>query len=341
MLETAPNGIQQLSCIHAPSVRSRTLGAFFVGVCFASLRLACCAKMKRRTFLKSAGLHSAGVVAAASVVRSVGATSDVAASPRSAQTTGDDRARWRHSVCRWCYSGVPLDELIKQSKAIGISSIELLDEPEWLQVRAAGLECAVANGSTSITKGFNRTEHHDEIIARSERLLPRVAAAGIPQMIVFSGNRAGLSDADGLRHCTAGLKRLMPLAESAGVMIIMELLNSKVDHKDYQCDHTVWGAELVQRVGSDRFRLLYDIYHMQIMEGDVIRTMEQHHKAIAHYHTGGVPGRREIDGSQELHYPAIVRALTATGFSGYVAQEFIPSRAPFESLAQAIQICTV
>ena len=285
--------------------------------------------MKRRTFIKSVGLHSAGALAAASVARS--ARSEVIR----------ERARWRHSVCRWCYSGVPLDELIKQSKAIGISSIELLDEAEWLQVRAAGLECAVANGPTSITKGFNRTEHHDEIIAGAERLLPRVAAAGIPQMIVFSGNRAGMSDADGLRHCADGLKRLMPIAESAGVTIIMDLLNSKVDHKDYQCDHTAWGSELVQRVGSDRFRLLYDIYHMQIMEGDVIRTIEQHHKHIAHYHTGGVPGRREIDGSQELHYPAIVRALTATGFSGFLGQEFIPSHAPFESLAQAVQICTV
>jgi hydroxypyruvate isomerase len=285
--------------------------------------------MKRRTFIKSVGLHSAGALTAAAVVRS--ARSEVIR----------ERARWRHSVCRWCYSGVPLDELITQSKAIGISSIELLDEPEWLQVRTAGLECAVANGPTSITKGLNRTEHHDEIIAGAERLLPRVAAAGIPQMIVFSGSRAGMSDADGLRHCAAGLKRLMPMAESAGVTIIMELLNSKVDHKDYQCDHTAWGAELVQRVGSDRFRLLYDIYHMQIMEGDVIRTIEQHHKHIAHYHTGGVPGRREIDGTQELHYPAIVRALTATGFSGFLGQEFIPSRAPFESLAQAVQICTV
>lgn len=309
------------------------------------MRLACDATMRRRTFLKSAGLHSAGAIAAASVAGSaaakLGACSDVVAAPHGAQTPANEPARWRHSVCRWCYSSVPLDELIKHSKAIGISSIELLDEPEWSQVRAAGLECAVANGPTSITKGFNRTEHHDEIIAGSERLLPRVAAAGIPQMIVFSGNRAGLSDADGLRHCTAGLKRLMPLAESSGVTVIMELLNSKVDHKDYQCDHTAWGAELVQRVGSDRFRLLYDIYHMQIMEGDVIRTIEQHHGAISHYHTGGVPGRREIDGSQELHYPAIVRALTATGFSGFLGQEFIPSRAPFESLAQAVQICTV
>ena len=298
-------------------------------MCFDSRRLACDAQMQRRTFIKAVGLRSAGALAAASVVRSAQSETEMA------------RARWRHSVCRWCYSGVPLDELIKQSKAIGIASIELLDEPEWLQVRAAGLECAVANGPTTIPKGLNRTEHHDQIIAGAERLLPRVAAAGIPQMIVFSGNRAGLSDADGLRHCTDGLKRLMPLAEAAGVTIIMELLNSKVDHKDYQCDHTAWGAELVQRVASDRFRLLYDIYHMQIMEGDVIRTIEQHHKSIAHYHTGGVPGRREIDGSQELHYPAIVRALTATGFSGFLAQEFIPSRAPFESLAQAVQICTV
>jgi hydroxypyruvate isomerase len=304
--------------------------------------LRCNVTMERRAFLRAAGIQSAGAIAAASTVCSAGldSASVVAVPSRAAQAADEGRARWRHSVCRWCYSGVPLDELIAQSKTIGISSIELLDEAEWLKVRAAGLECAVANGPTSITKGLNRTEHHDEIVGRTERLLPRVSAAGIPQMIVFSGNRAGLSDADGLRHCAVGLKRLMPLAEAAGVTIIMELLNSKVDHADYQCDHTAWGAELVQRVANDRFRLLYDIYHMQIMEGDVIRTIEQHHKAIAHYHTGGVPGRREIDGTQELHYPAIMRAVMATGFIGFVGQEFIPSRAPFESLAKAVQICS-
>jgi len=249
------------------------------------------------------------------------------------------RARWRHSVCRWCYSGVPLDELIKQSKAIGIASIELLDEPEWLQVRAAGLECAVANGPTTIPKGLNRTEHHDQIIAGAERLLPRVAAAGIPQMIVFSGNRAGLSDADGLRHCTHGLKRLMPLAGAAGVTIIMELLNSKVDHKDYQCDHTAWGAELVQRVASDRFRLLYDIYHMQIMDGDITRTMTQNWQWIRHVHTAGVPGRGPLDDTQELNYPSIVRALHAAGYGGFVGHEFMARGDAEAELKAAVASC--
>jgi hydroxypyruvate isomerase len=169
--------------------------------------------------------------------------------------------------------------------------------------------------------------------------LPLVKAAGIPQMIVFSGNRDGQADADGLAICAEGLRAITPLAEQLGVTVIMELLNSKVDHHDYQCDRTPWGVELVKQVGSPRFKLLYDIYHMQIMEGDVIRTLRDHKDAIAHYHTGGVPGRAEIDDTQELNYGAICRAIVDTGFTGYLAQEFIPRRDPVESLAQAARIC--
>ena len=178
-------------------------------------------------------------------------------------------------------------------------------------------------------------------MAESERLLPLIAAAGIPQMIVFSGNRAGMSDVQGIVNCAVGLKRITPLAEKLGVTIIMELLNSKVDHKDYMCDHTAWGVELVKRVGSPRFKLLYDVYHMQIMEGDVIRTIRDNHTHIGHYHTGGVPGRNEIDESQELFYPRIMKALVELGYDGYVAQEFIPARDPMTSLRQAFALCNV
>jgi hydroxypyruvate isomerase len=196
-------------------------------------------------------------------------------------------------------------------------------------------------GPTSIPRGFNRVAHHDEFVRESERLLPLIKAAGIPNMIVFSGNRDGLSDGEGARNCVAGLKRITPLAEQLGVTIIMELLNSKVDHKDYQCDRTAWGVEVVQGVGSARFKLLYDIYHMQIMEGDVIRTITDHMEHIAHFHTGGVPGRNEIDQGQELNYPAICRAIADAGFTGYVGQEFIPRRDAMASLREAAAICDV
>ncbi len=289
--------------------------------------------MDRRTFIQAV---PAGIVATAIVGPRI-AQAAQSAQQVAISTTGG----FRHSVCQWCYGSMDLADLTKQAKAMGIESIELLSEKQWEIVQANGLTCAVANGPTSITAGLNRIENHDAIVKRSEELLPKIQAAKIPNMIVFSGSRAGLSDEDGLKNCAIGLKRITPIAEAAGVTIIMELLNSKVDHKDYQCDHTAWGAELVKRTESDRFRLLYDIYHMQVMEGDVIHTIGQNQWAIAHYHTGGVPGRAEIDGTQELHYPAICRALKDMGYRGYFAQEFIPRRNPMKSLAEAIRICTV
>ncbi len=234
-----------------------------------------------------------------------------------------------------------LVELTTAAKAMGIESIELLNESQWKVVQSNGLTCAVANGPTTIPTGLNRIENHDAIVKRTEELLPKVRAANIPQMIVFSGNRSGLSDSEGLANCAIGLKRIAPLAQAAGVTLVMELLNSKVDHRDYQCDHTAWGVELVKRTESDHFRLLYDIYHMQVMEGDVIHTISDNLWAIAHFHTGGVPGRAEIDHSQELNYPAICRALKQMGYRGYLAQEFIPRKDPMRSLAEAIQICSV
>jgi hydroxypyruvate isomerase len=251
--------------------------------------------------------------------------------------------RLKQSVCRWPYARLPLDDLCREATAMGLLSVELLGEPEWPVVKRQGLTCAMANGPSTIPVGFNRPDQHDRLVAESERLLPIIAGHGFPNMIVFSGNRAGLSDAEGLEHCARGLRRITPLAERLGVTVCMELLNSKVDHRDYQCDHTAWGVELVKRVDSPQFRLLYDIYHMQIMEGDVIRTIRDNFPFIAHFHTGGVPGRHELDQTQELYYPAIMRAIADLGFTGYVAQEFIPSpgRDPMASLRHGVQVCTV
>lgn len=260
-----------------------------------------------------------------------------AGAPASPPSTG----RLKHSVCRWCYGSIGLEPLCVAAKSMGITSVELLGEQDFAVVAKHGLTCAVAEGPTGISKGLNRTEHHDEIVRRAEPMLAAISAAQIPMMIVFSGNRDGLSDAEGLRNCAAGLKRLMPMAQERGVTIVMELLNSKVDHRDYQCDRTRWGVDLVKEVGSDRFRLLYDIYHMQIMEGDVIRTVSDNLWAIAHFHTGGVPGRAEIDSSQELQYPAICRAIADGGYRGWIGQEFIPRRDPMTSLREAVRICTV
>jgi hydroxypyruvate isomerase len=226
---------------------------------------------------------------------------------------------------------------------MGLKSVELLGETEWELPKRFGLTCAMANGPSGIPIGWNRPDQHDHLVQESERLLPLVARAGLPNMIVFSGNRAGLSDADGLANCARGLARITPAAERLGVTVCMELLNSKVDHRDYQCDRTAWGVELVKRVASPRFKLLYDIYHMQIMEGDVIRTIRDHQAHIGHFHTGGVPGRHEIDESQELYYPAIMRAIADLGYTGFVGQEFIPSkgRDPMESLRNGVRICNV
>ena len=253
------------------------------------------------------------------------------------------RGRIKQSVCRWCYQKVPLEELCKAAKGMGLPSIELLGEDDWPTLKKYGLTCAMANAKgISIRDGFNRIENHDRLIEIYEDLIPKAAEAGLPNVICMSGNRAGLDDEQGLMNCARGLKRLMKLAESKKVNVVMELLNSKVDHKDYQCDHTAWGAELCRRVGSERMKLLYDIYHMQIMEGDIISTIEKNIQYISHFHTGGVPGRAEIDETQELYYPAIMKAIATTGFDGYVGQEFVPKGPePLESLRTAVQLCNV
>jgi hydroxypyruvate isomerase len=249
--------------------------------------------------------------------------------------------RLKQSVSRWCYGKLSLEDLCTASKAIGLTAIDLLDEKDWNTPRQFGLVCAMANGFGSIPKGFNRPDNHDKLVADAERMMPLAAAAGVPNIVCFSGNRAGMSDGEGIANCIAGLKRITPTAERVGVTLCMELLNSKVDHHDYHADHTAWGVQVVQGVGSPRLKLLYDIYHMQIMEGDVVRTIRANAQHIAHYHTGGVPGRNEIDDTQELNYRRVAQAIAESGFGGFIAHEFVPLRDPIRSLGEAFAICDV
>jgi len=289
--------------------------------------------LSRRSLLRHAAAGGAALAASGSLARSSPAAEEAEA-PKL-------KGRINHSVCLWS-SRMPLEELCKAAKAIGIRSIDLLGPEQWPTLKKYGLTCAMATGAgMGIDRGFNRVEHHDKLVKGFEALIPKAAAAGLENVICMSGNRAGISDEEGLANCVKGLKRLMSLAEKMKVNVVMELLNSKKDHKDYQCDHTAWAVEVCKRVGSERCKLLYDIYHMQIMEGDLIATIKESIQYIAHFHTGGVPGRNEIDDTQEINYPAVMRAIATSGFKGFVAQEFIPRRDPLTSLRQAIEICDV
>ncbi|MEK0448138.1 MAG: hypothetical protein RL088_406 [Verrucomicrobiota bacterium] len=265
--------------------------------------------------------------------------------------SGAVKGRINHSVCKWCYPKVPLEDLCKAGKEMGLTSIELVEPTDFPTLKKHDLTCAMTTFPTiagpggekigSIPYGFNRTEHHELLIKAYEPYIAAVADAGFKHLICFSGNRNGMDDETGLKNCAEGLKKLLPLAEKRGVTLVMELLNSRVDHKDYMCDHSDWGIALCKAIGSERFKLLFDIYHMQIMDGDVISRIRAGKDYFAHYHTGGVPGRNEIDESQELNYAAIMRAIVETGFKGHVAQEFIPKREPLVSLRQAVGICDV
>lgn len=248
-----------------------------------------------------------------------------------------------HSVCRWCYNSIPLEDLAKASKEIGLKSIELLKAEEWPVVIKHGLTCAMGSiASLGLDKGFNDPAFHEQLLKDYTLNIPKAVDAGLKNLICFSGNTNGLSSEKGLENCAIGLEPVLKVAAKYNITITMELLNSKVNHKDYQCDHTEWGVKLCEKLGSPNFNLLYDIYHMQIMEGDVIATINKYSKYIGHYHTGGVPGRNEIDETQELFYPAIMQAILKTGFKGFVAQEFIPKRPDkLASLKQGVGICDV
>lgn len=257
----------------------------------------------------------------------------------------------KHSGCLWCYEGFSIEQFCEQGKSVGLEAVDLLT-PEEIKVAAEyGLACPMSTFPVTkldsgkvvgcIEAAFNRVEHHDALLPLYAQYLREVKEAGGENVICFSGNREGLSDRDGLHNCAKALTQLLPVLEELDMTLTMELLNSRVDHPDYMCDRTQWGVDLCDAIGSDRFKLLYDIYHMQIMEGDIIATIRSHHQYISHYHTGGCPGRNEIDHRQELYYPAIMDAILETGYQGYVAQEFIPTSAdPIQSLAQAIKTCS-
>ncbi|MCH7403142.1 hydroxypyruvate isomerase family protein [Belliella kenyensis] len=248
-----------------------------------------------------------------------------------------------HAVCAWTFPHLSLDELCKAVKKIGFNAIDLVGPKDWHILKSNGVTCSMCNGAEiSLVKGFNNKAYHDQLVKNYSEAIPQVAKAGYKNLICFSGNRDGMDDETGLQNSVEGLKKIIGIAEQYGVTLVMELLNSRVDHPDYMCDRTSWGVELCKRLGSENFKLLYDIYHMQIDEGDIIRTIKNNHQYIAHYHTAGNPGRNEIDDSQEINYPAVVKAIVETGFKGYVCQEFIPkAEDKLASLAEAVSICDV
>lgn len=252
-----------------------------------------------------------------------------------------------HSVCAWTFSHLSLDQLCLAAKKLGLKAIDLASPKEWPILQKHGIYCSMCYtaGNISLTEGWNNKSLHPALIKEFSEAIPLVAKAGYKNLICFSGNRNGMDDETGLKNCTEGLQQIMPLAEQHGVIIQMELFNSKIDHKDYMCDKSAWGIELCKRIGSPNFKLLFDIYHMQINEGDIIRTIRDNHAYFGHYHTAGVPGRNEIDDSQELYYPAIMKAILATGYKGYVAQEFIATGKSDDekltALDNAIKLCDV
>ena len=290
-------------------------------------------KQTRRSLLKDLALGAAAAM--------------VPAVPFAEESKSDKKLKLKgninHSVCRWTYNFLSVEELCNVVKKIGFSAIDLVGPKDWPTLKSHGVYSSMCNGAEiSLTEGWNDKQFHSTLIKNYTEHIELVAAAGYKNLICFSGNRKGMDDETGLKNCAEGLKQILGLAEKKGIMIQMELLNSKVNHKDYMCDRTTWGVELCKRVRSENFKLLYDIYHMQIDEGDVIRTIKDNHPYFGHYHTGGVPGRHEINGSQELFYPAIMKAIVETGFKDYVAQEFIPiADDKVASLKEAIKICDV
>ena len=264
----------------------------------------------------------------------------------SAARGGEQRAvtkrRLKQSVSRWPYMKIPLPEFCRALADMGLTAIDLLEEADWAVARQYGLICSMGYaGGGSIPDGLNVKANHDAIVRNFEQIIPRAAAQKVPNVITFFGNRRGMSDAEATANCVEGLNRVKKIGEDHGVTICVELLNSKVNHKDYQGDRTPFAVEIVKAVGSPRVKLLYDIYHMQIMEGDLIRTIRDSHQYIAHFHTGGVPGRHELDDTQEVNWRAVCAAIVETGFQGYLAHEFVPTRDPLTSLREAVALCDV
>ena len=286
-------------------------------------------KITRRTLLKSSV-----VSLAASQVAPLASGLTQATQPR--------QGRIRQSVSRWCYQKIPLDQLAEFAARIGLRGVDLLQPEEYEVPRRYGLVCAMGYaGAGEIKNALNRVENHASIEQAFRTNIPKAAKASVPNVITFSGNRAGMSDEEGARNTIAGLNRVKKIAEAHGVTICLELLNSKHNHPDYMCDHTAWGVRVVEEVNSPNVKLLYDIYHMQIMEGDLIDTIRKNIQWIGHFHTGGVPGRHELDNSQEVQWEGVMKAIAEAGFNGYVAHEFVPTGDPLESLRKAADLCDV
>lgn len=290
--------------------------------------------MTRRTLLRS----TAVAAAAAGTIGHAPARHAFADDPPRGSAVS--KGRIKQSACRWCYGQTPLDELAEAARRMGLVGLDLLGPGDFEELKRHGLVCTMTT-SHSLTEGLCDPKHHDACLKAIAEAVEATGKEGWRNVTTFSGNRNGMDDRVGLENCAKALREIVPEAEKAGVIIQMELLNSKVDHPDYMCDNSEWGVELVKRVGSDNFKLLYDIYHMQIMEGDIIRTIEKNHPYYGHYHTAGNPGRHELDDTQELYYPPICRAIVDTGFDGFLAQEFIPTRDPLASLAEAVELCDV
>jgi hydroxypyruvate isomerase len=274
-----------------------------------------------------------------------GAAGSLALSPLSladdAPAAGyQSKGRINQSLCQWCYGRMNVEDLCKQAVRIGYKSIELVGTEDWPRLKKHGLTMAMFS-NVSIGSGWNRKEHHADLIAKTDKAIDLVAEAGFPNVICMSGNRDGQPDEEGIQNCIEGIKQVVGHAEKKKVNLCMEYLNSKVDHKDYAFDHMAYGVTVAKGIGSERFGILYDIYHAQIMEGDIIRTIRDNHQYIRHYHTGGNPGRNEIDDTQELNYTAIMKAIAQTGYKGYVGQEFIPKGDPVKAMQQAFRICDV
>jgi hydroxypyruvate isomerase len=287
--------------------------------------------MKRRKFIGASAAASVGLIACKAK----------AAVPEIAHKEAL-KGNINHSVCHWCYGKIPLEDFLKNLNELGIKAIDLMGPNEWPLLKKYDIHCAMCNGAEiSLTEGWNDPKYHETLIKNYTEMIPKVAAAGYTNLICFSGNRRGMDDDTGLANCVMGLRQIMPLAEKHGVVIQMELFN-QIDHADYMCDTSRWGIALCKALGSENFKLLYDIYHMQIQEGDIIRSIQENHQYFGHYHTAGVPGRHEINETQELYYPAIMKAILATGFKGHVAQEFIPTwEDPLAALKEGVQICDI
>jgi hydroxypyruvate isomerase len=290
-------------------------------------------KLSRRTFIRGSSLIAAGTIAG--TLARAGRAMTVDEVEREVKN-----GRINQSVSKWCYGKFSLEEMCVIGKKMGLKAIDLLGPNDFPILKKHGLACSMIN-THNLTKGLNRKENHEECLAKIRTAIDAAAEYGYPNVISFPGNREGMPDDVGVENSVIGLKKIAGYAEKKGVTICLEYLNSKVNHKDYMFDNMAWGVEVCKKVGSPNVKILYDIYHAQIMEGDIIRTLRNNKEYIGHYHTGGNPGRNEIDETQELYYPAIMRAIADTGYKGYVAHEFVPKKDPIESLAYAVRICDV